>query len=464
MAKIDRDPHDQDRARAAGSARLSAARLGAFSTLAFPINACQVPLGVYMPTIYAQYYGIGLTQLGLVMLVEKLWGALADPLVGALSDRTRSRFGRRRPWMVAGTLLFACASIVLFFPPKPFPLLLLGGALFVFYLGLSMIQIPYLAWSGELSADYHERTRIVTYQAVVMASSLLAVLILPAWVDQVRPSDGAFKLAGMGGVILVSLLPSLILTLRAAPESDLPSNLPPRQSIGSAFQVVLGDGLLMRILLSDFAMTVGQLVRGALFLFFISAYMGLARWASTLFLIQFVFGLGAAPIWNAVARRIGKHRSAIVAEIAQVAINFALLLLVPGQIGLLIAAVVLQGLTQGSGNQMLRAIIADVADKHRLETGHDRTALFFSIFSVSMKGAMAVAVGIALPLVAWFGFNPAAAHNSPVALRGLLLVFSLGPAVAHLLAAASLWNFPLDEAAHADVRRALAAAASLDGA
>jgi len=104
---------------------------------------------------------------------------------------------------------------------------------------------------------------------------------------------------------------------------------------------------------------------------------------------------------------------------------------------------------------MLRAMVGDVADVHRVETGHDRTGLFFSVFSLSMKLGPALGIGLALPLVAWLGFSPKAA-NQPEALEALKYVFALGPAIAHVIAASLIWRFPLDEAGHADVTRALA--------
>ena len=113
-----------------------------------------------------------------------------------------------------------------------------------------------------------------------------------------------------------------------------------------------------------------------------------------------------------------------------------------------------QGLAQGSGNLMLRAIVADVADKHRLDSGEDRAGLFFSVFSLAGKTATAVAVGIALPLIGWIGFDPRGG-NDAAALDGLLLVFALGPALAHALSAALIARFPLDEAAHSEIRRRL---------
>jgi Na+/melibiose symporter-like transporter len=161
------------------------------------------------------------------------------------------------------------------------------------------------------------------------------------------------------------------------------------------------------------------------------------------------------PIWLRVGYRFGKHQATIIGELVQVACNLGLLLVAPGALALLAALTVVQGLAQGSGNQMLRAIVADVADKHRLDTDVDRSALFFSVFSLAAKAAMAVAIGIALPLIAWLGFNPAG-DNTTEALRGVALVFAVGPALAHVAAAWLVHGFPLDEQAHDRIRSALA--------
>lgn len=440
----------------ASSAALTAGRLTAFSILGMSIYAAQVPIGVYVPAIFAQHYGLPLTALGLIFFLTKSWGVLADPLVGMLSDRTRSRFGRRRGWILAGGAVFGVSTLLLFFPPTQLTPASLAAVLFVFFLGWSMIQIPYYAWSGEVSADYHQRTRVATYQAVAGSIALLLVLILPTISDQLYPHDGMLELGAMGGLILALLVPGLILTLRAFPEPRTPDQPPGPVAPLRALRLVLGNRLLMRVLASDFAVTAAQSIRGALFLFFVIAYMRLPAWSSALFLLQFAFGIAAGPIWMVIGRRLGKHRAAIAGELAQALINLGLLLVAPRHLPLLLTLTVAQGLAQGSGNLMLRAMVADVADVHRLETGEDRTALFFSVFSISIKLGIAAAIGVALPLVAWLGFDPRAAHNSAAALRGVLLTFALGPAVAHMLSALCLRGFTLDAQAHADVRRQLA--------
>jgi GPH family glycoside/pentoside/hexuronide:cation symporter len=429
-------------------------RLLAFGSLEITIAGAGLPLALFVPQLYATHYGLSLAAIGLVFLIGRFWDVVSDPIVGMLSDRTRSRFGRRRPWIAAGGVLFGIGSTLLFFPPGAVSPHYLGLVLFLFYSGWTMIEIPLSAWVGELSGDYHERTRIVTYQATMRAIGLLLTLILPTLLDQFRPDDVVLKLHIVGGFILVTLVPALLLTLNAFPEPPRPAQLPQRSSFWRATTLIFRDRLLLRVLASDAVVTGGQSIRAGLIVFFAVNYMGLPAWASGLYLLQFVFGIFAGPIWLAIGRRHGKRKTAIAGELSQAAINIGLLAVFPGMLWLLVALAVAQGLTQGSGNLMLRAMVADVADAHELETGHNRTGLFFSVFSLATKAGPALGIGIALPLVAWFGFQPKG-QSSPEALEALKYVFALGPALAHLIAASLIWRFPLDEAAHAEVRRAL---------
>lgn len=429
-------------------------RLAAFSSLAIPVTAASQPLNVYLPAILTQHYGLSLAAIGLIFLGERLWGALADPLIGIWSDGTRLAFGPRRSWILGGSLLFALATVALFFPPVAVTLPYLAVTLFVFYTAWAMIQIPYLAWSGEIASDYHERTRVQAFSHVAGASALLLVLILPTLLDQLRPGDILAKQAAFGAFILIGLAVTLPLALRAFPDAPRGAAAFKPVSLRQSLRLILRERLLVRIVLSDFAVVFAQSVRGTLFVFFVAIYMGRPEWASGLFLLQYGFGIAAGPIWLRIARRLGKHRTAVAGELVQVLINLGLLLVTPETFGLLLALTVAQGLAQGSGNLMLRAMVADVADKHRLDTGQDQTALFFSAFSLSAKSATAAAAGIGLPLVAWLGFDPKGA-NSPEALTGLLGVFALGPAFAHAASALLIARFPLDEAAHSAIRRQL---------
>lgn len=440
---------------AADESGLPADRLIALSSLSWPLASAGLPLAVLLPAIYAQHYGISLAALGGLFLLSRFWDAANDPLIGILSDRTRSRWGRRKPWIAAGAPVFGLSAFLLFFPQGPVTPLSRGVVLFFFYLGWTMIQIPFSAWTGELSRAYHERTRIQTFLHVSTATTLFVALLIPTFLDQVRPDDAQLKLAAMGVLVLGSLLVSVPLALRAFPEPELPDTPAERPGLAATVRAAAADGLLLRVLASDFAVTLGQTIRASLIVFYISFYMGRPDWGAGLYLLQFSFGIFAGPLWLKLGRRLGKHRTAVAGEVVQIAINLALLLVTPDAFGLLLALTVAQGLAQGSGNLMLRAMVADVADRQRLLTGRNVTGLYFSVFSLASKSATAVAVGIALPLVGWLGFDPKGA-NSPEALAALALVFALGPALAHALSALLILRFPLGEEAHAAIQAALA--------
>jgi Na+/melibiose symporter-like transporter len=264
------------------------------------------------------------------------------------------------------------------------------------------------------------------------------------------------KIAALGWFMIVTTVPALFIALFRVRESgDLP---PPRKAVGTlqALRILATDKLLLRVMASDFTVNLGQGIRGSLFLFFVIGCAGLPQWASSLWLLQFVFGVFAAPIWLRVSYRIGKHRTAVAGELVQVAVNLCLLLVGFGDWQLMLALTVAQGLAQGSGNLMLRAMVADVADVQKLKSGEERAGLLFSIFNMTGSLAMAFAVALAFALAGWFGFVPGG-NNSVGALRGLQWVFALGPALAHLVSALLVWNFPLDQKQHAEIRRELAA-------
>jgi GPH family glycoside/pentoside/hexuronide:cation symporter len=442
--------------RATNDGALSTLGLAALSAPFAALAAAGMPLAVYLPPYYAQDLGLGLPLVGAIFMLSRIWDAATDPLIGSLSDATRSRFGRRKPWIAAGAPIFALAAAAIFAPglfgvhPNA---LWLGAWLAVFFLGWTMIQIPLSAWGGELSGEYQQRSRVATYVQGATAIGLLTVLILPVLLGKLGSTET--KTLSMGMFIVATALPTVSAALFLVREPPLPPASATRTRPWAALPLLLREPLLMRILASDFAVTLGQTVRGSLFVFFVSAYAGRPDLAAGLFLLQFVFGVFVAPIWLRISYRLGKHRTAVAAELLQTAINLGLLAVAPNSLPLLVGLTIAQGLTQSAGNLMLRATVADVADKHRLETGQDRTGLFFSVFSLATKFGQAAAVGVALPLVAFLGFRPGQA-NAPEALDGLKLVFALGPALAHLVSAALMAGFSLDARRHGEIRRALA--------
>lgn len=435
---------------------LSGWRLLRFTAMAVPVTAAAQPVMAFVPAILSRHYAIPLAGLGLVYLIGQVVNSLLDPLIGTLGDRTVSRFGRRRPWIAAGGVLFIIGSAMLFFPPQDVGLAWVGVGVLCYYTGASATQTTLLAWSGEISGDYDQRTRIASQFTLLSSAALVLALLLPALADQLRPDDGPLRLALFGSLVLFTAVPGLFLTLTAFPDSSAPATTE-RFALGKTLKAVFGNPLLVRVLAADAAVTAGQGVRTALLLFIVTIYFQRPEWAAGFFLLQYSFGILAGPIWRRIGQYLGKGRAAVVAELSQALINFGLVFLTPDRFGLMMALAVAQGLTQGSGNLMLRSMVADIADLHRAETEEDRVGLYYSVFSVSMKLGAALAFGIALPLVTAFGFDPKAATNTPEALNALLLVFALGPTLAHTLAAGLVAGFPLDARRHGEIRRQLKA-------
>lgn len=433
--------------------KLGTVKLAGFSILGVPLAAVFLPLGVYLPPFYAQTLGLGLSTVGLVFMLSRIWNALCDPLIGILSDNTNSRFGRRKPWMAAGAILFLPAVAAVYWPPHAVSAWYLGISLFTLYLSWTLVGTPFAAWASELSNEYHERSRIQTYLLTGTAIGLMLTLLLPAVLDQLPGYDVFVKIGAMGAFAVVTFVPSVLLLLfrfQKSPQHTLDHSV----STWAALRHFATNPLVLRVMASDFFVATGQGIRGALFVFFVSAYMGLPKWASLLFLLQFVFGVFAGPIWLRIGYRLGKHRTVVVGEITQILINLGLLFITPGSFWPLLALTVTQGLAQGSGNLMLRAIVSDLADDHRLKTGREQSGLLFSIFNVTNNAAAAAAVGLAYPLIAWFGFVPGHV-NGHEALSALAILFAVGPAIGHLLSALLIWGFPLDERRQVELRSQL---------
>jgi Na+/melibiose symporter-like transporter len=194
----------------------------------------------------------------MIFLFARLWDAVIDPAIGTLSDNTRSQWGRRRPWIVAGALIFALGAVPVFLPPPWFGPAALGIALFVLYLGYSMIATPFAAWCGELSSLYHERTRITTYSQALVAVALLLALVLPSVLAQHLAGQPRLELAAMGAMVFVLLALTLPLGISALPETPAGPRPLERPGLKATLAVILSEKLLLRVLLSNGAVRLGQ--------------------------------------------------------------------------------------------------------------------------------------------------------------------------------------------------------------
>ncbi|HEU0099616.1 MAG TPA: MFS transporter [Allosphingosinicella sp.] len=429
--------------------------LAAFSGPGLPIGAVGLPMIVYLPPYYAGALGMDLAIVGLVFFLVRAIDLPLDPLLGHWMDRTRGRLGRYRPWLIAGGLTLA-AGVWLVFMAKPG---LSGPAAFSFlmvlYLGYSLTAVAQLGWGSTLSDDYHDRSRIFSWWMAAQVLGMILVLLLPPLAGGGTPAGG---IHAMGWFVIATSPLTVLLMAVAVPERDRVGERP-----NASLAEILGlarNPLLLRLVLLDILTSVAPGITGAMFLFYFEHRLGFdAREASLLLLIYFVAGFAAAPLWIALARRIGKHRALAAAALAYAVFQLALSLM-PRSLGMAgaIPAMAIVGLPYIAAPSLLRAMMNDAADVDRLETGLDRNALLQALLTSTQKISYAMPVAIIYPILSLIGFQPRpGAANTESAIWGMTLLFVLAPVALMILAAWVASRWPLGPERHEEVQAALAA-------
>jgi Na+/melibiose symporter-like transporter len=441
--------------------RRSNAVLAMFSGPCLPLAAFGVALPVTLPEYYATHVGLSIGMVGAVFMAVRLIDIVFDPLVGWGMDRTRTRFGRYRPWMALSTPILMLAALMMFVLVRP-------GAgpgylflwLLVLYVGFSIGTLAQLGWASVLAPQYDQRSRVYAWWQVFNIIGVIAILILPAAVIQLGLGDYVAGVHIMGWAILAALPLTIGLALVAVPEPVNPGDAP--HGGGAAYLELLKRPAVVKLLTADLLLGIAPGITGALLFFFFGQVKGYDRTEASLFmLLYFIAGLFGAPVWAWLATRIGKDRALAVASLIFAGLYFGATLLPGGNFALTAVAMFIAGLPYAAGLFLLRAMMADLGDEVRLETGVDRTGLMFSILSATTKIGHVVALIPYLILQA-VGFQAVApaGGNSPMSLLVLQVLFVVAPAVLIAAAAWALKDYPLTPARHAAVRAELEARAA----
>lgn len=424
--------------------KLKKTTLLAYSLPAIPNSALGLPIAVYLPPFYAQSVGLQLAVVGLVFMFMRFWDIFTDPIMGILSDRFNTRWGRRKPWIVAAVPIMMFSVWRLFFPPEGAGGLHLATWLFFMYLGYTMLSIAHMSWGTELADEYHERSRIHGWRESALVGGMLFVLILPALIQIAGLGGLEEGVHAMGLFIIVTLPIGVFFAATFVP--DDPHHEPESVDWAHSFKVIVKNKTLLRILLGDVLAGFAPSVTGALYFFYIVSVGELPDQSQTLLFLYFITGLAGISLWMRLSYTLGKHR-AMAYGMLWGGLTLPLAFLVPAGsvfwMALLLAA---YGLAYGAGPFLLRSIMSDVTDQDTIATGQKRTGLYFSILMISSKMAGALSVGITYVLLDYIGFDKArGAVNTPEAIHGLEWMFIAFPTIAMLLAARVMWNFPLDQ-------------------
>lgn len=434
------------RAAASDSHRpLTRSQLVLFGLPEFAVYLAVIPVSLYLPLFYSRDLGLDITVIGLLLMVARISDVITDPLIGTLSDRTQSRFGRRKPWMAAGLPLMMVSAYQLFAPSGEVSNVYLLVWSMLLWFGWTMINIPYYAWGAELSDDFDERTRITGWRQLFGYTGNLSVLLVPVASAALFGYGAVAReaLAIIGGMALV-LLPVLVgTTLWKLPERVLVPSEP--QSILRNLNIMRRNGSFLVLFIGFTLMSLGTTMIGALFMLFTTFAMDLERQAQPILLAYFAVNIVGLPFWVWLSQRIGKREAWMTGTLVMALATPAYLLLEPGDIVPFVLITAVIGFAGGNYLALSMSMKADVIELAARRSRDNIAGAYMAVWSLGSKTTQALAVGISLPLLGLFGFDPRA-ENGPAEVDAVRYTIALLPPLLYVLAIAAILRYPITKA------------------
>jgi GPH family glycoside/pentoside/hexuronide:cation symporter len=447
--------------------------IGMFANQMFPAI-----LGIFM-VVLVQDLGFPGWMWGLIFFAPRVFDSITDPIMGFISDNTKSKWGRRRQYVFAGGLLMGVAFIIMWQLYVENSLQYNFWYFFlwsiVFYLGLTLFSVPYVAMGYEMTEDFHERTNIMAVAqwigqwAWVIAPWFWIIMYDQAWFPSAEVATR--QLAFWVGIpcAICAMVPAIFIKSESTLDKDYaPLNI---ANIGSSFSKIL-DGFVEAFKLQPF-----RKICIATFLIF-NAFNTVA--ALTFFVIVYklfngdagasgvwvvLFGCFGAlgttflviPIVTKMSKLWGKKKAFIVAQFISI-IGYVMLyfLFIPGKPWMYIFALPFFSFGIGSLFTIMMSMTADILDIDELNTGLRREGIFGAIYWWMVKVGFAIAGGLSGIIIAVVGFNPELATvDQQGAVDGLHAFFCFFPAVGTLFAIYVMKDYSISEEKANEIRAAI---------
>ena len=428
-------------------------------------------LSLYVMKFATDVLLIAPAVMGLIFSVSRIWDAVSDPLVGYLSDRTRTRFGRRRVWLIGSILPIGVGFIMVFAPPPS----LTGGALVAwmavaiigFYSAMTIFFVPHLALGAELSSNYHERSRLFGIRhAFFTFGSILALgtfylLIMAEQKSATAVRELAFDLSLYAAVFMTLMVAFAAVRLRERLDFQGRVNNKPFQAFGDVWR----NPHARLLIIVTFIENVGSAAIGVLTLYIAQYVVGAPQWAPLIILFYMVPSTISVPLWLPLARRFGKIRMwifSMVLTAVSFGAMFALAFIdsVTVKLVYISVAAVFAGLAAGCGGTVAPSIQSDVIDYDEYKTGERKEGSYFAAWNFVFKSAMGVMLLLTGFVLEFSGFVPNQEQTMTVKVA-MVTLYGLFPLVCYVIGAYLFSRFSLDEAEHGKIRAALDERAAL---
>ncbi len=441
------------------SAPPSAQRLGFFQALAFctpglALGSYAIAFTVFLPQYYASHIGISTAMVGNAFGIVRLIDIWLDPFIGLGMDRTRTRLGRYRPWMLVGGPIFAIAAFMVFMAKPGITLPYVIFWVLIFYIGTSIMSLSQTSWASSIAPTYNARSRLFGGLSAVGVIGAATLLLLPKIMGIAKSSD-PHLIQAMGWFMII-----------VAPVGVLIASICTREPIVQAhhehvrlreYWDLIRRPEVVRILAADFCLALGPGWMAAIYLYFFreSRHFSAGE-ASLLLFVYTMAGLIGALALGRLAVIFGKHRTLIGASTGYSLGLMALFFMPKGNFWIDAPFMFAMGFLATGFTLLVRAMVADVGDVVRLETGRNRIGLLYALVTGTQKAAGALSIFITFNALALVGYQTKeGVRNSIGAIHGLELTYLIGPIVFVMLGGACFVGYRLDASKHAVVRKEL---------
>jgi GPH family glycoside/pentoside/hexuronide:cation symporter len=421
-----------------------------------------IPIVIHLTIFYSDEVLVPLGVIALVKAVARAFDALTDPLMGWVTDRTRTRWGRRRPWMMLGAPLAALAFIALFAPPESLTpetaAIWFAASYILYYLFHTIYEIPHGGLGPELTLDYNERNVLFGWRAPFIVGGTMVAATLPPFLIAALggPRAGYFAFALIFGVLLTVLYANLVVQVRE--RRDFVERVP-NPLVPGVRRVMRNRPF--RVLLAVYVTgSISGAIPGLMMPFFTKYVLqpeNYDLWLGIFLFVYFASGFVTLPFWIALARRVGKKRAWIASFVPGLTGSLMIFFL-PGPGDLLMTAVILSwaGSAFSAGLFLGPSMQADVIDYDELYTGLRREAQYNGLWSVMSKFTVIPSMAIPLAVMATYGYVPNVPQTETVQ-TVIRAIFGLTPAITTAIAFVVALRFPIDQRIHEKIWQAIRA-------
>lgn len=411
-----------DSAENASSARmLDRSGVLAYGVLGLPLAFAALPIYVHVPRLYADGLGLSLTVVGAVLLFARVLDALTDPLIGWFADR----FTSRRLSLVMGLPLLAAGMVALLSPPAHAGAMWLAVQVFIVTLGYSVVSINYYAWGAELGHQPQERTRVVASRE----QFALVGVVLAAALPSLLADDMSTGLARLAWIFVPILVLAAGITLLAGPVPD--QRRPTSAAMWQGLRGAIGHRPFVLLLLVFAANGIASAIPATTVLFFVADVLGAEAWSGGFLVLYFVAGAASLPLWVRISGRIGKLRAWAVSMLLAMLVFVWAWTLAVGDVWAFGLICVLSGVALGADLALPPSMLADMLARDA-GAGKPGAGACFGWWNFVTKANLALAAGLALPLLGLLGYAPGT--RDEVGLAALAVVYALVPVALKTLA------------------------------